>query len=105
VCDLSSQERSSLSVTEETIKSLQNELKRSNALCRQAEELCHKWTDQQKALKQQGISFDMETYIKHKSARVRRSRLYQEASRVRQQLKDERSKKYWMLQPEVNAGL
>jgi hypothetical protein len=104
-CDLSSQERSSLSVTEETIKSLQNELKRSNALCRQADELCHKWTDQQKALKQQGVSFDMETYIKHKSARVRRSRLYQEASRVRQQLKDERSKKYWMLQPEVNAGL
>jgi hypothetical protein len=104
-CDLSSQERSSLSVTEEKIKSLKNELKRSNALCRQADELCHKWADQQKALKQQGISFDMETYVKHKSARVRRSRLYQVASRVRQQLKDELSKKYWMLQPEVNAGL
>ncbi|CAO3663413.1 unnamed protein product [Umbelopsis ramanniana] len=79
-CDLSSQERSSLSVTEETIKSLQNELKRSNALCRQANELCHKWADQQKALKQQ-------------------------ANRVRQQLKDERSKKYWMLQPEEKSKL
>jgi hypothetical protein len=63
-CDLSGHERSSLNVTEETITCLENELKRSNAICRQADELCYKWADQQKALKQQGIPFDMETYIK-----------------------------------------
>jgi hypothetical protein len=45
----------------------------------------------------------METYLKTKNARKHRAKLYHQANQTRLQLKHERLKKYWLLQPKVST--
>ena len=98
-------ERRALDGIEETMKQLEAKLKKENAAARNCDTIVEAWKQEQRKLTEQGVTYDIELHLKSKNARLNRSLAYQAASKTRMQVKHERSKKYWLLQPKVNLIL
>lgn len=87
------------------MKQLEAKLKKENAAARNCDTIVEAWKQEQRKLTEQGVTYDIELHLKSKNARLNRSLAYQAASKTRMQVKHERSKKYWLLQPKVNLIL